>query len=248
MLFHKVFWGVKYFFRFSTINRHPWEYNVAPRTLVVAPQQIQFPPVRTGSSKSLDLWIANEGDEFLNTTIIVGSDNELTLPDSLTQNDRLDTTLLGNSYLKIPVVYTPVAEEISDAWIITSNDPENESVTINIVGSSTNSLRVAPYITDIHTVALYHLNNLIQANIIEDVSEYENDGSLINGSIGDGYFNNGALFNGRNSRIEVPYSETLAFDFNNNNFTLECFFKTDTVSQTLMSRGVVTANSDIQHS
>ncbi|MEJ2627277.1 MAG: choice-of-anchor D domain-containing protein [bacterium] len=246
------FTGIIDEFRFSTIEIYPREYNVAPRTLVVAPQQIQpqqiqFPPVRTGSSKSLDLWIANEGDEFLNTTIITGSENELTLPDSLTQNDRLDTTLLGNSYLKIPVVYTPVTEEISDAWIITSNDPENETVTINITGSSTSSLKVVPYITDIHTIALYHLNNLIQANIIEDVSEYDNDGSLINGSIGEGYFNNGVEFNGRNSRIEVPYSETLAFDFNNDNFTLECFFKTDTVSQTLISRGVETANSDVNY-
>ncbi len=233
--------------RFSNINRQTWEFNVFPRELVVVPQQIQFPPVRSGNSKSLNLWIANEGDEFLNTTVITGVEQEFTLPNSMSQNSSFDTTLLGKSYITIPVIYTPVAEEIVDNWTITSNDPQNEAIDITISGTSSSSLRVTPYIADAHTVALYHLNRVVQNNIVEDNSINKNNGALINGTIGEGYFNYGILFDGRASRIEVPYNETLAFDFNKDNFTIECFFKTDTVSQTLISRGIETGNSDINY-
>jgi len=233
--------------RFSNINRQTWEFNVLPRELVVTPQQLQFPPIRSGESKSLNLWIANEGDEFLNTTLITGVAEEFTLPDSITQNSSFDTTLLGKSYAKIPVIYTPIAEEVVDNWTITSNDPQNEAIDITISGTSSSSLRVSPYIADAHTVALYHLNRVVQNNIIEDNSINENDGTLINGTISEGYFNNSVLFDGRTSRIEVPYNETFAFDFNKDNFTIECFFKTDTVSQTLISRGVEAGNSDVNY-
>jgi len=233
--------------RFSNIDRQQWEYNIKPRELVVFPQTIQFPPVRTGVSKNLDLWVANEGDEFLNVTITTGLDEELTLPDSISQDGSIDTTLLGRSYLKVPVIYTPVTDEISDIWTITSNDPDNEATNINIAGSSSSSLNVSSYITDAHTVALYHLNRVVQNNIIEDNSGNGKDGSLMNGSIGEGYFNNGIVFNGKETRIEVPYSQALAFDFEKENFTIECFFKTDTISQTLISRGVKTSNNDINY-
>ncbi|MFO7891139.1 MAG: LamG-like jellyroll fold domain-containing protein [bacterium] len=233
--------------RFSNVNRHTWEYNLTPRELVVSPQQIQFPPIRSGASKSLDLWIANEGDEFLSTSIIIGTEEEFSLPDSVSHDDSFDTTLLGRSYMKIPVVYTPMTDEVSDTWLVTSNDPQNEQINLSIEGSSSTTLSVSPYVSDVHTVLLYPLNRVVQNNIIEDNSGNGNNGSLKNGSIGKAYFNNGVVFNGRSSRIEVPYDETLAFDFNKDNFTIECFFKTDTISQTLISRGVQTGNSDINY-
>lgn len=233
--------------RFSDVNRNTWEYNLTPRELVVSPEQIHFPPIKAGTSKSLDLWIANEGDEFLYINLITGNEQEFSLPSSLTQNDSYDTTLLGRSYINIPVVYTPEADEVSDIWIVTSTDPENEQINLSIEGSSSSSLSVTPYVSDVHTVLLFPLNRVVQNNIIEDNSGNGNNGSLKNGSIGDGYFNNAAVFNGRSSRIEVPYDKTLAFDFNTNNFTVECFFKTDTISQTLISRGVQTGDSDINY-
>ncbi len=218
--------------RFSSLARETWELHVRERELHVDPVNLDFAVVLNDQVRTLQLGVGNLGDQNLSVLSISGGDEPFAIPDSLRQ-----FTLGRRSTQAIPVSYHPQAANVThkDSLVITAEDT---TITVHLTGSSTDSRTMKQYTSDTHTNLLYHLDEG-SGTIAIDASGNANGGYITNGAQwSTGVFNSACLyFDGYNDFIRVPYSSELSFDVSRQSFTIECYFRTDTVDQGLIYLG-----------
>lgn len=75
------------------------------------------------------------------------------------------------------------------------------------------SINGTVYAQDKHTVLLYTFEN-INGNVVKDLSEYGNDGTLLGAKRGNGKYRNGLVFGGNEQEdyLEVPENDSLDLD------------------------------------
>ena len=235
------FYGMMDEMRISRIARTEWEFNVLPRQLELSPARLDFPPVPVGKSRILYFRVANLGDQDLLVNSVTGGGGVFTLTNGLTNFTlrRLHPQILS-------VKYTPTVKNATnrDTLTIVTSDT---TVILPLVGESKESIEWVQYQNDTHTLALYHFNEAA-GNAVNDSSNHRYHGALRNGvTRTDGLFKKGLFFDGVEGRVEVPSNPDLDFDMATESFTIECFFKTDTVSQALISRGFSDATHTINY-
>ncbi|MBN2415825.1 choice-of-anchor D domain-containing protein [bacterium] len=218
--------------RISRIKRQDWELHVKDRELSVSPRLLDFATVLTSRSRTLQLGVANLGDQDLPVIRISGGGQRFSIPDSLT------SFVLDRRSLKVvPVTYRPQQAQYSDydSLLIVTADT---TVSVILQGSGTDDIAMNEYETDSHTLLLYHLNSS-QSGIAIDMSGAGLNGTIMNGPTPvSGLYNTyGLLFDGVNDYIQVNHHPSFVFDKASQSFTVECYFKTDTVSQGLIYLG-----------
>jgi hypothetical protein len=222
-------------FRLSSIARKDWEMAVNSPTIVVDRADLNFANVLVQQSRVLNFWVMNDGDQNLQITSISSSAGQFTIPDSLKT-----FTLLRKKNKMISVTYTPTTvNKVDNADLsIASNDPANPVKRVQVSGNGAELKAPGPYSTDAHTLALYHFDQLKQ-DTVPDASGKNRHGfikfdvRLVN----EGVFSGGLLFDGSDGRVEVPSDTGIVFDYGTRSFTFECYFKTDTVNQTILFKG-----------
>ena len=221
--------------RISSIARLPWEIRVQPREVEVYPTVLHFATVLVNQSRTLRFWVSNLGDQDLLISEISGAEGVFSIPDSLET-----FTLPRLSSQMVPVTYRPDGPDTTHQGEINivSNDPSNPSVSIDMEGSGTEwAGPPPPPSVDTHTLALFRFAEA-SGDTILDATLNANNGSLFNGvTRTGGFFGMGLYFDGMSGLVRIPYQEDLAFDFEEESFTVEFYFRTDTVSQSLLAMG-----------
>ncbi len=220
--------------RISGIAREEWEFHVLPPQIVVFPTELMFATVLVGQSRTLRFWTTNGGDQDLVISSITGGGGIFTIPDTLTE-----FTLPRQKSKEIPVTFTPDPDVPDTTYSVELTVVSNDSdVTVSLEGSSTDKKGMDEYPEDSHTLALYHFSETA-GDTVQDVSG-EHDGVLRGGMTrtASGFFGRGLYFDGVNDRVEIAYDSDLAFDLDSESFTVEFFFRTDTVFQALMYMGI----------
>jgi hypothetical protein len=223
--------------RFSEILREPWELNVKPRLISLAPSQLDFGKVLLGQSRTLQFTISNQGDQDLSIYEITGTGDVFTLPDGET-----GFTVYAWQSRPVRVRYTPDADTTgsvshSAQLTLSSNDSERPMVYVNLSGNSTESKDINAYTSDPHTVGLYHFDEA-SGDVLVDSSGMGNNGEMRAGTARQtGFFGKSLLFDGESAFALIPYEDVLTFDPADQSFSVECFFRTDTVSQGLLFMG-----------
>ncbi|MBN2030782.1 choice-of-anchor D domain-containing protein [bacterium] len=235
-------------FRLSQTARQSWEFNVLPPELVIQPSELNFATVYSGQSRTLRFSVTNQGDQDLVIHNIAGADGVFTLPDSLT------SFILGRTQTKmIPVTYTPTGTNTTnrDLLTITSNDTQNPVVTIDLEGSVTDARSPWPYQEDYHTLTLFHFStiDMIGDTLVMDVSEHGYHGLLRNGAdiTSNGYYGDALMFDGLNDFLEITSNADLVFDMEKESHSIEFLFRTDTLAQTLISKGFENNDQSIEY-
>lgn len=221
-------------FRISSEKRSLWEYNVLPPTISVFPEKLDFANVVVGKSRTLRLWISNLGDQDL---ILSGN----SVSGSVFSVAAKDTgfTVYQSQVRMMEVTYTPVsANQPNTSWLsLKSNDSENPVELVSLKGTGTTKQIPQAPVNDAHVLALYHFS-VVDGDSTVDDSDYEHDAKLHGGLVWtqDGFFTEGVRFDGYNDYLEISSKTGLNLDMSSQSFTIECYFKTDTVSQTLFYR------------
>jgi hypothetical protein len=222
-------------FRVSGIPRAAWEFNVVPPVIAVNPTSLNFATVLVQEARVIPVWIGNQGDQDLSVTAGHGVSAAFSIPDSVKSFTlpRLQTRM-------IPVTYRPSRADFTDRDTITvvSNDPVNRRTVILLEGSSTEAKGKSEYAADSHTLGLYHMNST-EGDTAFDASGHGRDG-ILNGDAKwttGGFFNGAVSLNGKTDFIRIPPGSAPHFDYARQSFTIECYFRTDTLSQTLFSSG-----------
>jgi hypothetical protein len=222
-------------FRVSGIPRADWEFNVIPPVIAVNPTSLNFATVLVQEARIIPVWIRNQGDQDLSVTAGHGVSAAFSIPDSVKAFTlhRLQTRM-------IPVTYRPTRADFTDRDTLTliSNDPASRITVVLLEGSSTEAKSKTEYAVDSHTLALYHLNSTMSDTAF-DASGHARDGILHGDArwTDDGFFDGAISLNGKTDFIRVPSGPAPLFDYARQSFTIECYFRTDTVSQTLFSSG-----------
>jgi len=228
--------------RISNVARERWEINVLPPTIAVFPTELNFATVLLGKSRTVSFSVTNQGDQDLVISEIRGGGGVFTLPDTGFTLSRLNTR-------EIPVTYTPsVANTTNNATLtIVSNDTAKPTVDVILEGSSTDKQGITQYKRDSHTIALYHFNET-KGDTALDASLHGHNG-LLHGGVTrtDGFFDKGLLFDGVDDYVSVDTSQDLTFDMTSRSFSIEAFFRTDTLSQVLISKGYQDTNHKINY-
>ena len=232
----KPFFGFMDEMRLSDIDRKSWEFNVIPPQIIISDYQLPFEEVKLGFTRTLDLLIRNLGDQSLNVYNVQGPDTIFSIPDTLYSFtiDRLDSMYL-------PVSFKPVLADYDYEYTFTiqSNALNSPQVTLSLSGTGYANPGAVEYITDRYTLALYHFNES-RGDTIVDASGNGYKGFLWNGARivpGLGFYDSGVRFDGYNDRIEIPGRDEFQNDLTMENITIECYFRTDTVSQILVGKG-----------
>ena len=228
--------------RISTIMRSQWEINVLEPDIEVFPDNINFATVLVNESRTISFYISNYGDQVLNVTSITGPEGQFSIPSNLAP-----FSLYRYQSQRVAVTYLPDVVEVThkDTILITSNDTEDPVYTVFLEGSGDTNKEPEPYITDAHTLALYHFSGTPQDTVISDASgtgiiAYLRNGTTIiegNGFILSPAFGSVLSFDGINDYVYIPSNGFISFDPYIESYTIECFFKTDTVSQALVYKG-----------
>ncbi len=246
-LINSPFYGSIDEFRLSQTTRQSWEFNVLPPELVIQPNEMNFATVYSGQSRTLRFSVTNQGDQDLIIYNIAGADGVFTLPDSL------KSFLLGRNKSKIvPITYTPTGTNTTNPGLltITSNDNQNPVVTIELEGSVTDARSPWPYQDDYHTVALFHFNTIdMIGDTVMDVSDNDYHGLLRNGTsiTSHGYYGSALTLDGYNDFVEIASNADLIFDVEKESYSIEFLFRTDTLDQTLLSKGFEDNDQNIEY-
>ncbi len=206
---------------------------IGPR--LVAADTLEFMTTQVGQTNTKMLIIENTGDKTLEVdTLMIASTSVFSVPDTTLE-------ILSSESASILVTFAPLLEQVYwDSVKIGSNDPHNPEIKVALTGSGKSYRYKKPYTTDESTLALYHFEELADSAVAADSSGNEHHGTLKNGvswlDNTQGYFGQAVHFDGVNDHITVPTHGDLVFNLETESFTVECFFKTDTVNQTLFSK------------
>jgi len=241
--------------RVSNTLRKTWEMSVLPPTIFVTLMQIDFALVLVDSSRTFSFQVVNAGDQDLVVSSITGAGGVFSIPGSLNS-----FAVPGLKSQTVPVTYSPVIPDRTDlgTLTITSGDTTNSPVIVTLEGSSTAWRGVEPLPMDAHTSLLYHfgrndvLGDTMGDTMVLDISPISPNGLngyLRNGArwTADGFFNGGLHFDGVNDRVQIPFDHELSFDMTSEDFTVECYFRTDTVSQALIFLGYEDSTNAINY-
>ncbi len=221
--------------RISRIARALWEIHVVPPVIEAAPVSLNFASVLKTEKRAFPFWVWNAGDQDLVVSSISGMTAQFTIPDSVRTFTlrRLQTRM-------VTVTYSPDTVNVTQTAVLTvaSNDPKTPAVNIQLEGRGAEFTGRKEYAADAHTIALYHMNSA-ESDSAEDASGNRRHGILQNDAIwaSDGFFGRAIWLDGDGDRILVPADSALIMDYDRRSFTLECYFKTDTLSQTILSLG-----------
>lgn len=242
------FFGYLDEFRISKIPREQWEIHVSPPTLYVYPGTLHFPTILVQESREMRCWVQNTGDRDLSvTSISISGPSTFLLPDTA----KWPFTLSPFQSRMIPVIYKPLVANVTETASMTfrSNDPVHPELTILLEGSGTEAKRRGPYSTDSYTVALYHFDETA-GDTVHDASGKRHHGILKGTprwSSKTGYFKGALRFDGKTNYVLIPASSDLKFDYASESFTIECIFRTDTVSQALLALGYEDSTHSINY-
>lgn len=231
-------------FRISSVARLMWEFNVSPTKIEVTPTRLDFPTVIVGQSRTLQFGVKNQGDQDLVvSSIIGGADRTFSFPELYESFvlPRLQT-------LMIPVTYRPANPNTihRDTLNIACNDENRPTVSVALGGSSTDAQNIGEFLRDSHTLALFHFNEG-EGSASADSSGGGYDAQLNGATWAEGYFGNGLFFDGVNDWVEIQADSNFVFNMASESFSVECFFRTDTVSHALIFKGFEDADNDVDY-
>ncbi|MBN2105110.1 choice-of-anchor D domain-containing protein [bacterium] len=210
--------------RFSNIDRQPEELNVGIPNLAIATKQLDFGTVFIESDSSRTFAISNFGA----LPLII---NSMTTRTSVFEISPDHDTLTVNETITVTVRFVPqTAVSVKDTLRIHSNDPDMPVYEIVLTAAGIDYRPKAPYALDDYTIALYHCD--AAANTVADATGKYN-GTLHGSRTASAYFDGGLEFNGFSDYAIVNDAEGLRFDMASEPFTIECFFKTDTLNQVI---------------
>jgi hypothetical protein len=211
--------------RFSNIDRQPEEFNIGIPDIYTQTKSVDFDTVFVGSSGIAVFNLSNAGTlslqiDSLNVSLDIFSFN----PSSGNLQPNETMTVTGS--------FSPDTTGIfQDTLVVYSNDPDEPVLRIPIVGLGIDYRPKEPYALDAYTVALYHCDST-NPTTVADATGIHN-GTLFGSRVSPAYFSGGLLFNGMTDYLTIADSPALQFDMSTQSFTVECFFKTDTVNQTI---------------
>ena len=211
--------------RFSNIDRQPEEFNIGIPDIYTQTESVDFDTIFVGSSGMVTL-------DFKNTGTLQLQIDSLTA--SLDVFSFLPSTgiLLPNEIMTVTGQFSPdTTGTFRDTLMVYSNDPDEPVLRIPIVGLGIDYRPKEPYGVDAYTVALYHCDSTNPTTVVDTAGTH--DGSLFASRVSPAYFAGGLLFNGSTDYLTIADSPDFQFDMSVQSFTIECFFKTDTVNQTI---------------
>ncbi len=231
-------------FRVSRISRMNWEYNVLPPDMDIDKEELNFATVFKGQSRPMTFMITNNGDQDLFIKMEESGDqaNVFSIQDcpSSFRLPRLKSR-------EITVIFSPTVSDTTYSGKITiiTNDSDNDTVVVNLEGSSTESKTMDRYSSDVHTVTLFHFDETGGSDTVAVDSSGGNHSAILHGGIEwcKGFFGGGLSLDGKDDWIEVEFDQSLMFDMTSQSYTIECYFRTDTVDQSLVSMGI----DDVSH-
>ena len=228
--------------RLSRVFRQSWELNVLPRELSVSSTILDFSTVLLGQTRSLPVLISNLGDQDLYISEFTVTNNSYSVSETSFLLNGLKSKLLS-------IVYNPqVVGDDTGSVIFYTNDKNKPSVRIVVTGSCAQGRPIGAPVLDSHTIALYRFEET-SGSTVYDSTENKYDGQIHNGAVRTaGYLGRGSglQFDGVNDYVQVPSSSLLDFDLSKQSFTIEFYFKTDTVSQTILSMGAENHEPDLK--
>ncbi|MCD6115745.1 choice-of-anchor D domain-containing protein [bacterium] len=221
--------------RLSRIARKSWEVNVLPRKISVSSVNLDFSTVLLGQARSLPVQVSNLGDQdlYISETILTNS----------TFSVSSSAFLLNGLKKKLILInYSPkIVGDDTGSVILYSNDSDKPSIRIRLAGSCAKGGQIGAPALDSHTIALYRFEET-SGSTVYDSTNNKNNGT-INGALRTKGFlekGRGLQFDGINDYVQIvqnPSSTVLSFDLSQQSFTIEFYFKTDTLSETLISMG-----------
>lgn len=222
--------------RFSSVARQSWEFNVIGPRLYTSSETIQFDQTLVGESLQKAIVIQNTGDQPLVISAVQWKNPAFSIQPLSTQIP------IGGSDTLI-VTFTPTVKgTILDTLKVVNNDPTKANFQIPVSGIGEDYRAKEPYAVDDFTVALYHFEET-SGNTITDATGKHN-GQLNNGTrIQEGYFSKAVHLDGKTAYLTVAHEDDLDFDYEKESFTVECFFRTDTISQALVCKGVTSSTA-----
>jgi len=219
--------------RLSRIARESWEVNVLPRKMSISSTYLDFSTVLLGQSRTLPVQVSNLGDQDLYVSDFTITNNTYSVSESSFLLNGLQKKLLYINYNPKSV------GDDTGSVILYSNDPDNPSIRIRVTGSCAQGGQIDAPVLDSHTIALYRFEET-SGSTVYDSTDNKNDGTIHNGALRTNGFlekGRGLQFDGINDYVQIPSSTVLSFDLSQQSFTIEFYFKTDTLSETLISMG-----------
>ncbi|MFC1569859.1 LamG-like jellyroll fold domain-containing protein, partial [bacterium] len=211
--------------RFSNIDRQPEELNVGIPNLYTVTESLDLGTVLLGDMSSRIFALSNIGALPLTVDSMTTQSSDFEMSPSA-------TTLLVNESINVTIQFAPQSTgEVLDTLRIYSNDPDTPVYAIPLTAVAVDYRPKEPYIVDEYTIALFHCD--ATANTVVDATGNVS-GTLIGSRATTAYFAGGLEFNGLGDYVWISDpDDTLKFDMASESFTIECFFKTDTVNQVL---------------
>ncbi len=215
--------------RISGIGRQRWELNVSPPTILTYPNSLLYTRTLVGYKGQRTVLVQNTGDQRLNVhanfkygEVFEAPVSDFILPEEGGANEKV---------LKIHFVPDDAGVYI-DTLILSSNDINNPEIRIPVSGEAVTHILSGEPTIDTLTVSYYNFNTDV-GNAIGDLSGNGYIAYLRNGALwtNQGAYSGGLFLDGINDYIEVQTPSESSVDF-----TLECFFKTDTNSQIILSK------------
>ena len=220
-------------FRLSRVFRESWEVNVLPRNITVSATVLDFSTVLLGQARDLPVLVSNTGDQDLYIS-------DFTLTNAAYSVADQEFTLNGLKNKLMYITYDPqTVGDDTGSVIFYTNDTDKPSIRIVVTGSCARGGSIGAPGLDSHTLALYRFEETSGSTVF-DSTENKYDGQIHNGvARTTGYLGRGRglQFDGVNDYADIPSGSMLNFDMDQQSFTIEFYFKTDTVTQTLISMG-----------
>jgi hypothetical protein len=219
--------------RASSIDRQVWEFNLVGPRLLASAYSLIFGQVLLGESQTQDLTLSNNGDQTLMVSQIQTKTRSFSV-----QPSSLQVPMGQNQNVR--VVFLPqAAGTLADTLRISCNDPNQGTVLVRVSGTGVNYRSKIPYGVDDYTVALFHFDETTGA-VATDSKNNLHNGTLTNGvaRVTTGYFGGALHFDGKDDYVVVPNAEDLVFDMASKSYTIECFFRTDTISNALFYKDI----------
>ncbi|MFH1941930.1 MAG: LamG-like jellyroll fold domain-containing protein [bacterium] len=195
--------------------------------LYTTTERLNFGRVLIGETTDRLLVVSNTGDQPLSISNIAWTSGVF-------QAAPREATIAPRNQRTITVTFAPsISAVIRDTLVITSNDPTQNPFRIPMMGTGVDYRSKVPYVVDEYTIALYHFEGT-SVTVAADENGFH-DGTLAGGVVRTdaGYFGKSLSLDGVNDYLSIPSTADLVFDLETDSFTVECFFRTDTVSHAL---------------